>query len=242
MDRRREEEIEREARKLRLELVRRSLEFWDSPPDSMIDRIDPFRIAIGILGVDIEEPEEIHLPFADTLSGNLPFRIGGYIDRKRNKIGVARRFRMETRRFTLAHEIGHWQLHQGTVYFRDIPIVAGDRASSNRDPVEREANRFAEELLMPADLVKQYFSYIFGDVFPEQTLRNRAPDDRLAAWLSFGTERRVTVAELIQQGREYLALRLSECIPAGHPYLSLAQRFRVSPLAMSIRLQRLALV
>jgi hypothetical protein len=238
MNRRREEEIEREARRLRLELDRRKLEFWDSPPSHPIDRIDPFRIATGILCVVLEEPEEVHLPYADPLGGNLPFRIGGYIDRTRNAIGVARRFRPETRRFTLAHEIGHWQLHRGTIYFRDIPLIAGDRASSNRPPEELEANRFAEELLMPAESVKSEFRAIFQ----EESLRNRSPDEGLAAWISFGTERRVTVSELIQKGREYLALRLSECIPVGQPYLSLAQRFRVSPLAMSIRLQRLGLV
>jgi Zn-dependent peptidase ImmA (M78 family) len=57
------------------------------------------------------------------------------------------------RRFTLAHEIGHWvcQCLEGTdalVLCRQQDLAAGtDRA------LEREANIFAADLLMPADAV-----------------------------------------------------------------------------------------
>jgi Zn-dependent peptidase ImmA (M78 family) len=57
------------------------------------------------------------------------------------------------RRFTLAHEIGHWvcQCLEGTgapVFCRHQDVaVSADRA------LEREANLFAAELLMPADAV-----------------------------------------------------------------------------------------
>lgn len=63
--------------------------------------------------------------------------------------------------FTLAHEVGHWELH----IIRDgwkqleLPIEAGAsqagylcRANSS-DPREIQANRFAAELLMPAYLI-----------------------------------------------------------------------------------------
>jgi Zn-dependent peptidase ImmA (M78 family) len=54
-------------------------------------------------------------------------------------------------RFTVAHEIGHFALgHQ------DAPRDAGNFQSSG-DPRERQANRFAAELLMPASLVTQYY-------------------------------------------------------------------------------------
>jgi Zn-dependent peptidase ImmA (M78 family) len=57
------------------------------------------------------------------------------------------------RRFTIAHEIGHLVLHApgGTaaVFCRvtDPLVIAANR-------IEREANRFAAELLMPEDLVR----------------------------------------------------------------------------------------
>jgi len=59
------------------------------------------------------------------------------------------------RRFTIAHEIGHWvcQVREGAgepIHCRPDP--AGDAAAG--DPREREANIFAAELLMPEALVR----------------------------------------------------------------------------------------
>ena len=61
------------------------------------------------------------------------------------------------RRFTLAHELGHWvcQVQEGKtapVYCRPVDVTeAADRA------LEREANVFAAELLMPEELVASEF-------------------------------------------------------------------------------------
>jgi hypothetical protein len=61
------------------------------------------------------------------------------------------------RRFTIAHELGHWvcQCLEGTsapVYCRPKDVSrAADRA------LEREANVFAAELLMPEDAVREEF-------------------------------------------------------------------------------------
>lgn len=57
------------------------------------------------------------------------------------------------RRFTLAHEIGHWvcQVREG----RGEPIHCRPEAGAPvADPREREANVFAAELLMPEDAVR----------------------------------------------------------------------------------------
>jgi Zn-dependent peptidase ImmA (M78 family) len=60
------------------------------------------------------------------------------------------------RRFTAAHELGHFVLHRETMgRFRaetgeTLQEADGDAA----DQMEREANRFAVELLMPADLCR----------------------------------------------------------------------------------------
>lgn len=51
------------------------------------------------------------------------------------------------RRFTLAHEIGHVVLHG------DVHATAAARGGGPRRPKEREADRFAAELLMPRDMV-----------------------------------------------------------------------------------------
>jgi Zn-dependent peptidase ImmA (M78 family) len=61
------------------------------------------------------------------------------------------------RRFTIAHELGHWicqvlEGHRAPVYCRPRDLTeAADRA------LEREANVFAAELAMPEPLVRQEF-------------------------------------------------------------------------------------
>lgn len=61
------------------------------------------------------------------------------------------------RPFTVAHEIGHWELHAATL---DAPFICRSsdiaEADGEDDEVRRrehEANRFAAELLMPADRI-----------------------------------------------------------------------------------------
>lgn len=67
------------------------------------------------------------------------------------------------RRFTVAHELGHWvcQVVEGQaapVYCRAVDLSeATDRA------LEREANVFAAELLMPEPLVRQRFAGSVAD-------------------------------------------------------------------------------
>jgi Zn-dependent peptidase ImmA (M78 family) len=68
-------------------------------------------------------------------------------------------------RFTIAHEIGHWVLrHRDRMYEMDeVPTGIYDNRDDSevdleeehRPPTEREANRFAAELLMPAEWMKK---------------------------------------------------------------------------------------
>ena len=63
------------------------------------------------------------------------------------------------RRFTVAHEIGHWELHASEVEegficrFGDVREEQPDKGSPEQVR-EREANRFAAELLMPESRVR----------------------------------------------------------------------------------------
>lgn len=63
----------------------------------------------------------------------------------------------ERRRFTIAHEIGHWVLHakRGKVgsfqrFCRPVDLKADE---DRGEAIEREANRFAAELLMPEEIL-----------------------------------------------------------------------------------------
>ena len=56
---------------------------------------------------------------------------------------------MTRQRFTIAHEIGHYVLQHGNAP-RDSAQNFGSRVNS---PIERDANQFAAELLMPEEAV-----------------------------------------------------------------------------------------
>lgn len=85
----------------------------------------------------------------DDLSGLI------YIDGQRPIIGVNSRHHPNRRRFTLAHELGHFVLHSdalaGQVHVdRGFRVLMRDQKSaSGTDGREIEANQFAAELLMP---------------------------------------------------------------------------------------------
>lgn len=79
-------------------------------------------------------------------------------------IVVNKDYHLNSRRFTIAHEIGHYCLNHlanetsGTTYkFRDAS------SSKGTDPQEIEANTFAAELLMPEKLIKHWY-YITGSI------------------------------------------------------------------------------
>jgi Zn-dependent peptidase ImmA (M78 family) len=57
----------------------------------------------------------------------------------------------QRRRFTIAHEIGHFVLHPQ----RLAPNRGGDPGNAARQQQEHEADQFAAELLMPEDLVRE---------------------------------------------------------------------------------------
>jgi IrrE N-terminal-like domain len=65
------------------------------------------------------------------------------------------------RRFTIAHELGHWRLHRhdhSPVYCRPTAIDPG--LSAERPPLplpEEEANVFAAALLMPAAMLREQY-------------------------------------------------------------------------------------
>jgi Zn-dependent peptidase ImmA (M78 family) len=127
--------------------------------------------------------------------------------------------------FTLAHEIGHWQLHRQILEQRQredtlfdlerLPSPAPRPGRRRKAPVEWQADQFAACLLMPARLVREAVRLAFGERLPswegiEARLLTGEPDERF-----------VEVAEQV--------------IAAG-------QFDNVSNMAMRIRLRDLKLV
>jgi hypothetical protein len=125
-----------------------------------VDEVPPVpveRIAESHLGLLIEEIDDVRsLPNAPTDQGAL----SGMLDADAQTIWLDRaeaRRSSGRRRFTIAHECGHWVLHvhgTGLVVCRDETTDSdSDRALRKR---EAEANAFAEALLMPELLLHEH--------------------------------------------------------------------------------------
>ncbi len=242
--------IAREAQQLQRTLFRRRHELWAAPPTDPLELIDPSVIATQILGIRYSEPEEIRLA-----AGRGP--VAGVMDRRSREIAVARYQRPEVRRFTAAHEIGHWILHTGAQRFLDAPLDG-----SNRDPErsieEQEADLFAAVLLMPEDLVRQQFEeYLEREILGEAhssrwrsgvvlfcNACNSVPtlevehrllqDDKFLRYLMVCTDENLKWATCRQP--------VSSFSTRPSPFEDLASLFRVSPGAMASRLEELRLV
>lgn len=145
-------------------------------------------------------------------------------------------------RFTLAHEIGHWQLHRDALSktqqadlpggMRERPSVVC-RSSEAKAPIEWQADRFAADLLMPERMVREQWTRAKGNAAPlayqdfQHTQYARRPPSR---------------------GLTRIGLVALRSIEAEHTYFfeqvarQFAPRFGVSILAMRIRLEELGLL
>lgn len=91
-------------------------------------------------------------------------------------IGINRAHHFNRRRFSIAHEIAHFFLHDGDTYidkgyrvhFRDLESGSGTKKE------EMEANAFAAALLMPAKWVKDAFNQQPFDLTEDNKLRSLA--------------------------------------------------------------------
>lgn len=93
-----------------------------------------------------------YVPFEGELSGML-FQVEEQII-----IGINALHSKTRQRFTIAHELGHLQLHSDAPLHVDRNFrvhLRDERSSQAIDQSEIEANAFAAELLMPADMIKR---------------------------------------------------------------------------------------
>jgi Zn-dependent peptidase ImmA (M78 family) len=77
--------------------------------------------------------------------------------------------------FTLAHEAGHWRLHRQLFLRRaNQPMLVAEGVerpeyicrSSDSEPIEYQANRFASCLLMPREMLKRSWHEWHGSMEP----------------------------------------------------------------------------
>jgi len=140
---------------------------WDGStlPVPVEDIADTY---VGLLVRDVEDlgtaPGAPELAHGQALSGLLLPAMGEiWVNAEEGRQWPARR------RFTIAHELGHWRLHRDVeraVFCRATSIEPD--ASQTREPlppVEDEANLFAAAVLMPARLVQEQYALYERDFF-----------------------------------------------------------------------------
>jgi Zn-dependent peptidase ImmA (M78 family) len=94
-------------------------------------------------------------PFDEELSGMIHVKDGVPV------IGVNSLHHPNRQRFTIAHELGHLELHRQMITSnvhvdKNFPALMRDPTSATgTERVEIEANQFAAELLMPRKLIEQ---------------------------------------------------------------------------------------
>ena len=77
-------------------------------------------------------------------------------DDRRAIVSVNSRSRPTRQRFSLAHELGHWQHHRGRCLFCDATQI-GNPGSRELDP-ERQADDFASDLVLPMFMLRPMLS------------------------------------------------------------------------------------
>lgn len=219
-------QIELNARTLHREILARGKEVLGNTP-SHFHVIEP-RIAAKHLGLLYEEVPSL----GRFGQGNDRFEVAGVIDPRNRAILISTHFDFEVQRFTAAHELGHWRLHDDiSIQHRDRPIKGMGKRSGPLADKEREADYFAACFLMPARLVELVFKQMYGCSIQEFPFNDRT------AWLLSPDDPDLILRP--QAGARSRALALASF--NGAKYQSLARTFNVSITTMAIRLEELGL-
>ena len=152
-------------------------------------KIQPAEVARGILQrigsnmpVDLDAVLSLYpitvvlREMEDDVSGMLVVKSG------RGIIGVNCGHALTRRRFTIAHELGHFLLHlprvTGTtpaVWVDAGPVLFRDRRSADgTDIQEIEANAFAAELLMPEEAMRERLRRVSVDIQNSEAVKRMA--------------------------------------------------------------------
>lgn len=131
-------------------------------------------------------------PFDDELSGMIYVKDGVPI------IGVNSLHHPNRQRFTIAHELGHLELHRQMItknvhVDKNFPALMRDPTSATgTEQIEIQANQFAAELLMPRDLIEQALAGKQFDIDDDEPMEEIAKKFRVSKQaLQYRIRRRV---------------------------------------------------
>jgi hypothetical protein len=163
------------------------------------------------------------------------FETAGMLDRRQKLIAVSQKFGPAVMRFTGAHEVGHWRLHESELMHRDRPIAGlSGPLSRPRTIAEQEADYFAACFLVPRKQLLLSLLVQFDSDGPihvtEKFARGFLPQE--AQELLREDANVLDCALVLASARQY----------GGRRFDSLADQYQVSVPTMAIRLQEAGLV
>jgi len=203
---------------------------WPSRQPAAVGMLDP-SVAASLLDLTYIELPTLGSPRFAPFGQR--FQAAGLFDRQAGKIAISTEFSLPERRFTAAHEIGHYLLHEDEIMHRDRPL-GGFHSQSKRPQIEREADYFAACFLMPEKLLTVHFERQFGCkgqfTFNDDSCFHLNPNDPDS--LLYASQNSID--------RELALARCSQF--NGRMLYSLAQQFGVSDSAMALRIKELNLV
>ncbi len=216
------------ARNIHSELWLNRKQIWTGSDKLLpVQIIDP-ATTFSLHGYEYEEAVSLGQDYIDGES----VEIAGYVDNEAKVAKVSKKFALDVRRFTSAHELGHAILHKQKTLFRDRALDGGT-TDSKRPQVEFEADTFAVCFLMPEFQVRDIFAQIFGQ---EQFEVNQ----RSAFALGFNG---VSAMRSKLPTIRHLSARLATTdLYSAIPTRSLCEIFGVSPTTMAIRIEELYLI
>lgn len=118
------------------------------------DKLSSLYSAPPVPVLEIAEQNGVDVVFADF--GEHKDTVSGFCDFEEKKLYVNTEDGMRRQLFTMAHELGHWILHRKI--FEDdpdrYPVLPRFHKPDRKDVLEKEANCFAANLLVPEKLLK----------------------------------------------------------------------------------------
>jgi Zn-dependent peptidase ImmA (M78 family) len=144
------------------------------------------RLAIKSLPTPVEKiakalgAEVRFAPFDEELSGMIYVKEGVPI------IGVNSLHHPNRQRFTIAHELGHLELHREMITSnvhvdKEFPALMRDtKSSTGTEQIEIEANQFAAELLMPRLMIDQVLAGKQFDIDDDRPIEELAKKFRVS--------------------------------------------------------------
>ena len=219
--------FEEAAHDVRMSIWNRRRElFKGNVPDHPLDLVDP-AIALFSKGFSVQSDQDLGRMW----DAGIHARVAGIVDQRNKVVRIAIGLDEKERRFTTGHELGHVVLQPNMNGLHRDRAVSGP--SPRRDKIERDADAFASCFIMPARLLFRRFRECFGvDFF------------RLNEDAAFGLKlgNLDSARRYIRSPRE-LALYVATTNNFMGAYFDpLSQFFRVSPVAMAIRLEEVGLI